>query len=287
MCARELGRVYRAGKLVAQGDFCDYYETDAEGVPCVLKVVAHKDDADLLDREADALRALWSSPVNGTDLFTRYLPRLVDATQTADGRAVNVLASGQGRFDEYVSLEQVCRAFPQGLSARHMVWMCNRMLELLSWLHRNGTVHGAVLPEHVMYRPHDHAGMLWNWCYATRMSKRQTLPAKVAGYEAWYPKGMLGERPPMPADDTAMLARCMFKILGGDPLTGDVPMRVFEDERGKDPVFLVDLLRLMLPTEDGLPHFPNTDELRIQFGETAQRVYGPKRFIPFTMPVAP
>lgn len=280
-------RIFHAGRLVSQGDFCDYFETDANGTSALLKVVSDPEDNDLLDREAEILRELWSSPVEGTGHFTRYLPRLVAGTQMSDGRAVNVLASGEGTFDKYVSLDEIIRAYPNGYPknpARHMIWQAKRLLEVLSWVHRNGFVHGGVLPPQIMYREKDHAGMLCNWCYATRLSAREKLPAKVAEYEAWYPEGMLGDRPPMPADDTAMLARCMIYSLGGNPLTGEIPDLALKDDKGGDPRPLFQLLRDMLPTA-GLPRFPNTDELRHVFKETATRALG-KAFVEFTMPVA-
>jgi len=278
-------RVFHAGRLVSRGDYCDYFETDADGVPCILKVVSHRDDSDLLDIEAEILRELWVSPVKGAEHFTKYLPRLVAGTQLSDGRAVNVLASGHGVFSDFVSLEEIYQAFPNGLSPRHMVWMANRMFEILSWLQRNGVVHGGVLPMHIMYWPdiYSHGGMLWNWCQATRIAKRQKLPVKVAGYEAWYPSGMLGERPPMPADDTIMLVRCMIKVLGGDPLTGELPDRAYNDEPDKDPKPLFELLQSVL-TKTGIPRFPNTDDFRREFNRMTKQVYGPKKFIPFTMP---
>jgi len=276
-------RVFQAGPLIARGDFCDYYASDADGVPCVLKIVCDAADGDLLDREADTLRALWSSPVEGGDHFTRYLPRLVDVTRTADGRAVNVLTSGEGVHDEYYSIEQILAAHPDGLSVRHMVWMGNRMLELLAWVHKIGVVHGALLPAHIMYRPRDHAGMLWNWCFATKLPDHEKLPAMVPDYKSWYPSELLAGRPPMPADDTAMLARCLIQVLGGDPLTGEVPERAFEDERDKDPTRIIELVRSMLPAS-GLPRHPNTIELRHTFSALAEQVYGPKRFVVLTMP---
>lgn len=274
---------FKAESFIYHGDFCDYYQTTVDGTPCVMKVVADLEDNDLLDREARTLLALWSSPIEGGKLFTRYLPRLVAGSQTPDGRAVNILASGEGIFGDYYSLEEVFEAFPQGVLPRHMVWMMNRMLELLSWLHRNGFVHGAVLPPSIMYTE-DKAGMLWNWCYATEISKQENLPAKIDGYTDWYPKGMLGQHPPSPLDDSVMLARGMVMVLGGNPFTGEVPdsIRDFEPDKNLNP--LIRLLQELVQPPVGISRFSNTDDLRREFNRVISQVFGPKKFIPFTMP---
>lgn len=298
--------VYPVGRHIASSDFCDYHETYAAGVPCVLKVVGDATDNDLIEREADALRDLWSSAASGGEIFTRYLPRLVDVTTLPDGRGANVLAAGQHSYGDYASLAEIRADWPDGLHMRHAVWMTNRMLELLSWVHKGGTVHGAVFPSNTMYvhsmdeehQNPDHAGMLWDWCYATRVSRRQLLPAVVDRYRDWYPPGLLGEnrRPPRPADDTAMLAASVLWVLGGDPVTGEVPERLsrddgalFPDDRGRDYRPIIDLLRSMHWTasgKSGVPKWPNTNELRQAFLAAAARVFGERRYTPFTTPTA-
>jgi len=275
---------FKVESFIRHGDFCDYYQTTVDGTPCVMKVVTDPGDNDLLDQEAKTLLALWSSPIDGGNIFTRYLPRLVAGSQTSDGRAVNILASGEGVYGEYRSLEEIFEAYPEGVSPRHMAWMMNRMLEILSWLHRNGFVHGAVLPPSIMYRPYDHAGALWNWCYATEISKRKKLPAKIDDYNDWYPEGMLGQRPPRPLDDTAMLAKGMIRVVGGNPMTGEFPDHVMDFEPGKNFEPLAQLLRELAEPPAGISRFSNTDDLRREFKVVIAKVFGPKQFIPFIMP---
>lgn len=266
---------YRADSLLAEGDIADVHlATGSDGARYVLKIARSSDDNDLLDNEAATLTALWGSAEHGVEEFVKYLPRLVGSVDVRSGletRRANVLAP----VEEYVPLDEIIRAFPNGVDPRHMVWMANRILAILAWTHRNGIVHGAVVPTHLVYHPVSHGGILLDWCYATRLKDHAKLVAIAPEYRAYYPEEVLAGRPPMPADDTGMLARCMIRVLGGDPETDDIPSGV--------PEPIANVLRRMVP-QGGIPEFPNSGELRETWSRAAEQAYGKRSYTVFTMP---
>ena len=266
---------YRATALLAEGDICDVHlATGSDGGAYVLKIARSPDDADLLDNEAATLSALWGSAEPGVEEFVKYLPRLVGTVDVRSGREAlraNVLAP----IEEYVPLDEIVRAYPNGVDPRHMVWMANRILAILAWTHRNGIVHGAVVPTHLLYHPVSHGGILLDWCYATRTKDRSRLQSLAPDYRAYYPPEILDGRPPMPADDTGMLARCMIRVLGGDPETGDIPSSV--------PEPIAHVLRRMVP-HIGAVEFPNSGELREVWSRAAEQAYGKRQYTAFAMP---
>ena len=54
------------------------------------------------------------------------------------------------------------------INSRHLVWIFNRLLTVLGFVHGLGVTHGAVLPEHILIRKRDHALMLIDWSYAVK-----------------------------------------------------------------------------------------------------------------------
>jgi serine/threonine protein kinase len=204
-------RSYAVGGAIAHGDLCDLYETTFDGIPAVMKVARSGADSDLVEREAETLRRLWPAG-QPEEKFYRYLPCLLDSF-VIDGRRANVIP----RFGEHVSLADVMDAFPDGLDFRDVVWMTKRVLVALGFVHRNGLVHGAVLPPHVLVHPIDHGARLVDWCYAAPdATKVRAMSASFCDLVApEIPK----KQPASPATDIYMAAKCALRLLG----TTDAP----------------------------------------------------------------
>jgi hypothetical protein len=197
---------YPLGRLAYRGDVADLYDVGADRL---LKLPRHPADNDLLAREARALRTIAE---RGDPRHLPYVPRLVDHLPVRDpatgaDRLVNVLATAPGLH----SLDEVRRAYPDGLDPRHAAWMWRRLLVALGLAHRAGVVHGAVLPRHVLIEPDAHGLVLVDWCFA--VVGDGTVPALVPGHEDWYPAEVTAKRPAGPGTDLALAARCMTWLM--------------------------------------------------------------------------
>ncbi|POM24227.1 hypothetical protein BTM25_28540 [Actinomadura rubteroloni] len=250
-------RTYRLGPLAARGDLCALYEAG----DVLLKMPRDPSDSDLLEREAAALRRL----ARGERKYRAYVPRLVESFRHRDAatgadRRVNALA----RLDGFVTLADVRAAYPGGLDARDVAWMWRRLLVGLGFAHRTGVVHGAVLPEHVLIHPADHGVVLVDWCYSTTDGGR--IPALVARYADRYPPEVTGKRPATPATDIYLATHCMTELMGDA-----APDALVRFARG-----------CALPAPTARPD----DAWRLlgELDEILERLYGPRRFRPFTMP---
>lgn len=60
------------------------------------------------------------------------------------------------------------RQYPEGVDPKAVVWIWNRLLDLLDCLHSLGYGHHAVRPEHVLLHPRDHGATLCGWSRAAR-----------------------------------------------------------------------------------------------------------------------
>jgi len=238
-----------------------------------IKVLRAPNDAELLAHEARVLELLERSTAPGAAHFTRRLPQVValGELQVSSGESRPALALRQA--PGYVgTFEQVVDAYPGGVDPRHAVWMWRRVLETLGWVHASGWVHGAVLPEHLLVEPHDHGVMLIGWSMAADRDHAQPPRVVREGREGYYPRELLEKTAPSPASDIAQSARSIAWILGGDPETGEVPSGV------PGPLGALFRTEAMLATCARSAH-----ELDERLQRVAREVFGPPRFVPFTL----
>ncbi|MCE7985297.1 MAG: hypothetical protein DYG89_29335 [Caldilinea sp. CFX5] len=253
------------------GDLCDLYPAGADQQAVLLKVVRSPRNNDLLQTEAQVLQRL-ARTLQGQAVRAHF-PTLIEAVQLRDvagvQRHVNILAYES----DYVSLAAVLRAYPTGIAAADAAWMFNRLLAALGVVHGLGLVHGAVTLDHCLIRLHDHNGLLLDWCYSVPIG--ETIKAVNLAYTADYPPEVHARQPATAATDLYMAARCLLRLLGGDPTTGDLPAHV------PKPIQLY-LYSCLLPS----PHRRANDawELFDEFQTILGQFYGPPRFRPFVMP---
>ena len=248
----------RTGSLFARGDIANLYEKG----PLLEKVARRPVDNDLLDREAEVLRRLAA----GVEPKHRaYLPELVDGYALEDPatgarRRVNVLR----RLDGYVSLADVTRAYPDGVDPRDAAWMWRRLLVAIGLAHRLGVVHGAVLPGHVLIEPAQHGLVLVDWCYAVETGAK--VPALVGRHRDLYAPEIPAKEPATPATDIYMATECMRRLLGAE-----APPALLRFARG-----------CALRTQRLRPQHAHV--LLRELDEQLEKLYGPRRFRPFSVP---
>ncbi len=242
----------------------------------VLKVVRALSDADLVAREYEILEELHRGDAQGAEHFSRLLPQPVAQGAVKDPhgtpRAAAVYRWHSG-FQH--SLTEVREVYSGGVDPRAAVWMWKRLLEVLGFVHRNGYVHGAVLPPHVLLHPRDHGLMMVGWSNAVRFASRRPLPSTSASHRDFYPDAVWRGDAPTPATDLVMGARTIAWVLGSEPASGTVPVAV--------PPPLADLLRRFC---DADYREATGDAWRVKelVDAAARESFGPPKFIHFTMP---
>ncbi len=258
-------RTFTAEKLRCTGDVCDIYDGTADGAAVVLKVAQHPSNNDLVENEAAVLTALGAKAKGHN--HARYLPELVASiairsAATKNIRRVNVLPL----YAEHVSLAQVITDFPGYIDFRDAAWMIKRMLEGLGFVHRQGFIHGAVLPEHVLVHPLEHGAKLIGWGCAAIVGK-QHVRAISSDYRNWYPQEILAKKPASAASDIYMWARTAMALVGHT-----APPKRFS-------AFLEGCL---VPAASRRPS--DAWALRDELSELLQKLVGPPTYRPFTMP---
>ena len=212
------------------GDVADLYDCTSLTCPTqrlLFKIARSAADNDLMENEARALGKVFPLTQDGVDDY-RLLPRLVESfvlKGSGPARRVNVFErSWQPISDpgipEHVSWAEIARRHPSGLDFRDWVWMWKRALGALGQAHRNGYVHAAVLPEHLLVQPdtatvrHGHGGKLVDWCYAVPIGEKAR--AIVGARRDFYPPEIFAKLPLTPGTDLYMLAQSALWLMRGD-----------------------------------------------------------------------
>jgi serine/threonine protein kinase len=268
------GHLYEEVQPLADGDLCDVYSgvvRQSKPKPVVLKVVRAPKNADLMDAEARTLKHLWDPAREHGDHFTKYLPRLIETTTLAvrgQKRRTNIL----GRHVKRVPLQMVIDAYPNGVDPRDMAWMFRRTLEILTWVHRQGVIHGAVTPAHLLLNTENHSIRLIDWCYSAR--RGQKIPAMPMQYEGYYPMEVRMGQPAMPTVDIYMAAAIAEKLLRGTPglmMPSTVPLAI---------VRLLSLCQQPAPQA----RYQDAWEVYQEFDTILRKLYGKPLFRKFTIP---
>lgn len=254
---------YRADALIARGELTSVFAArDPDGAEVALKIASDRADNDLLLNEARVLERLHGAEHGAR----RHLPRLLDQFKTSDGRVGNVLDRLDG-----LDLAAVRERLPEGVPARHLVWILRRCLATLGWAHARGVLHGNVDPAHILVRPHDHMVWVVDWCYGV-VEPATTGDRFKALNEIYSPPEVEGRKAPVPASDLYALGKTLIFAAGGDPKTKTLPDGI--DER------FARVLRYLV-VESPRGRAQDAWELYLEVDRVREQVWGPHKFEPF------
>ena len=257
-------RKYRVFEKMVQTDHADIYSAACDGddgVPerVVIKIMRDTADNDLLLNEAGVLRLLQH----------KSLPTFIESFKTTDGEAALVTRAIDG-YD----LETVREKYPDGVPQEHMVWMLDRLLSVLGYLHINRVIHGNIEPGNIMVRPRDHNVYLIDYLFAVvdPGASRETIQGCTEGFAA---PEVFQKKLPIPPMDIYALGKSMVFLLGGDIETNKIPSKV--DKRIRDF-----LLRFLEP--DPMKRTRNAWEAWHKLSELRLAVFGARnQFLEFTI----
>lgn len=278
--AAEIVRVgtYRFEKpALYRGHVTDYYAGASDvGDDVVMKLVRHPADNRVLRRERDILIKLLQEDriKKNATFFPSYREALslrMDGT-TREGLVFDRLyADPPGHPPENLtlySLRNVRERYPEGIHPKDMAWMLRRVLFALGLAHRCGRVHGAMLPEHILIEPEHHGVVLIDWKHSVPIG----TPIKdiPRGTRDDYPPEVLEKKPATAATDIYMAIRAVRASVWGARFGPRYPDVLDNFVRGC--------------TQDSPALRPqDAHALGREFDELIERLWGPRRFHPFTM----
>jgi serine/threonine protein kinase len=294
------GKKFLLTELLEEGDICDIYlctvSNGSTDHKVVFKVARHGSDNDLVENESKILTELYPDTAKD-EKFYRFLPKLSESfimRSPGAQRKVNILPW----LNEYRSLVEVLRVYPDGIDYRDMVWMFKRILHGVGFAHEHHIIHGALIPLHIMIHPVDHGAKIIDWSYAVKMLEpvstkkdrnlydylnddsfltTQHIKAISVFYRDFYPQEILDKKIPTAATDIFMAAKCGVYLVSGDLKTNQMPDSV------PKPVQAF-FSACLLPEPTKRPQ--NAWDAHEELDAILLKVVGKRKYRPFPMPDA-
>jgi hypothetical protein len=215
---------YFLGNKVWDGDHVSLYEAymEREGVSVgevVVKVARDPSHNHIVDAEVRNLDILHGKP----EVQWKHLPFIMDRFQS--GRRQGIV---QRKISGHPLSEiRRHRAHKNGLDRKHMVWIMDRCLSCLGYVHRQGVVHGALDPERIIVQALSHNALIVGWSAAVhepaKSGKRTSVPPGDFTAPEVRERGHIG-----PWSDIYSLGKLMIWLLGGDIATNQIPEGIEE-----------------------------------------------------------
>lgn len=216
---------YHVQKAVGSDGFTDWFAVERDsGENLSIHIAKSPAKNSLVTNEATLLRRLYAEDADS--VYRPYLPDMVDSfSYRSNGIARRALVFTQ--LEGWMTLESL-HTYRPIVQPLDMAWMWRRLLVPLGFAHKNGMVHGAVLPSTITIQPNEHGLILGGWYNAQSDNNGffVALTTGIAKYLNWYPKEVIDNQPVSPATDITMAAKTMVWLMGGDPLTGNLPTTV-------------------------------------------------------------
>lgn len=266
---------YQLVRMIAQGDIANIYQATYDGADALIKISRRTTDNDLIANEAKTLKHLLGQK-EAYDQLSLYLPGYIESFgyRPKDERKPRQASAFTASDVPLFTLAQIREQYPDGVHPKDMAWMFRRVLMALGWAHRFDRIHGAVLPEHLLFAPMQHGLVVCGWTAAVEYGQRIKV---VSGpRRGWYPPEVASKSPAIPGTDIFMAINCMAYVLGADPTRG----RTLSGDRMPEPI-----AKFFAGCQQAAARRRPQDAWALldEFTELVERMWGPRRYRPFYM----
>ncbi len=193
---------YRLVEKIAEGGFGTTYRGEHVrlGSPVCIKHCPRISPAldAILEQEA---RAVW-------DLRHYAIPVMRDMLRLEDGTSAIVMS-----FIEGPTLEQLVQK-RGALDPEHVVWIIQRVLNALQYLHFHGVVHGDIKPQNIIVQPQEHMAVLVD--YGLAMVKPKPEDESIGYTEIYSPPEQVKGATLIPETDFYALGMTALFALNGN-----------------------------------------------------------------------
>jgi serine/threonine protein kinase len=250
---------YKLLEQIAEGGFGRTYKAEHK---VVKELVCIKDCSNVtLDETGmlvDECKVLW-------DLRHYALPAMRDLIQLDDGRVLLVMS-----FIPGLTLEKVCEKHGP-LEAESVMWIMERVINGLNYIHRNGVIHGDLKPQNIIVQEDKHMAVLVDFGLSL---VKPSSNSQSKGFTPFYaPPEETAGKPLVPESDYYSLGMTMLYALSG---SHDHVQRKMVPNDLPDPICEF-LKRLITRDVNSRPQYGKLeDDLGDMIQEVRQKVFGRK-----------
>lgn len=195
---------YKLLDQIAEGGFGRTYRAEHK---VVKELVCIKDCSNVTLADTGMLieecKVLW-------DLRHYALPAMRDCIQLDDGRVLLVMSYIPG-----LTLEKTIKQLAGPMDPEHVMWISERVINALNYIHRNGVIHGDLKPQNIIVQEDKHMAVVVDFGLSL---VKPTHTDQSKGYTPFFaPPEEIAGKPLVPESDYYSLGMTMLYALGGGP----------------------------------------------------------------------
>lgn len=210
------GSLYQFYENVFEGEVAYIFKGINGNNIVYLKFAIDPEDNELIEKEYNMLLSLRH----------QSLPYVEQKIMVNDTKAILM------REVKGITMPELLEQYPRGVPAEHVMWMMERMLSVVGYLHSNCVVHGNIKPENIIINKDNHNVSLLGFSFC--IPKANTPDAKYQIVNDYYTAPEVNKTAMvLPSSDVYSIGKIAIKLLGGDikrnamPVSVDVRVRTF------------------------------------------------------------
>lgn len=200
---------YRFYQRVYVGEVGYIFKGASKDEIVYLKVAIDPNDNDLIDNEYDVLSCIRH----------QSLPYVEQEIKINDSNSILMReVKGDTMF-------KLMKEYPHGVPAEHVMWMMERMLSVVGFLHSNSVVHGNIKPENILINKANHNVTVLGLSFCIKCA--HTLEAHYKIKNDFYTAPEVSkEAEVLPSSDIYSIGKVAIELIGGDIKTNEMPNSV-------------------------------------------------------------
>lgn len=203
------GNTYYFYENVFEGEVAYIYKGICNDDIVYLKIAIDEVDNELIDNEYKVLSTIRHQSLPFVE--HKIVINNENAIIMREVKGITML----DLLDEYKS----------GAPAEHVMWMLERILSVVGYLHSNCVVHGNIKPENIIINKEVHNVSLVGFSFCIKDAN--TLDAKYKIVNDYYTAPEVSkDARVLPSSDIYSIGKIAIKLLGGSVITNGIPLSV-------------------------------------------------------------
>ena len=246
------GQCYKFYEHINESDAGDIYKGLCEDDIVYLKIALDEADNDIIENEFNLL----------SRLNHQSIPSVLDILKI-NGLSSIIFSDFKGmQFDGFMKEYG-------SVPGEHIVWMLERMLSTVGYLHSNNILHGNIKPGNIYVNPDIHNIILLDYALSIEEANENTRRYRIINDNYSAPE-VNANTTVLPNTDIYSVGKIAIQLLGGDIKTNGMPVAV--DARVREFIRKLVADNSSIRPNDAYQLWDEVIELR-------DKIYGKKRFL--------
>ena len=174
-----------------------------------MKVAINPEDNDLITTEYNVLSTIRH----------QSLPYVEQKIMVNDTNSILM------REVKGITMPELLEQYKKGVPAEHVMWMLERLLSVVGYLHSNCVVHGNIKPENIIINKDNHNVTLSGFSFCIPNANTAEAQYKIVNDYYTAPEVSKTARV-LPSSDIYSIGKIAIKLLGGDVSSNGMPISV-------------------------------------------------------------